>query len=437
MIKKTKSASWKRIMALAIIPVFGLLLWASAEPNYIMEYSIDSVVEDTIPEIVTYSSFEIIDSGTTSDNESTYHFFIGDNLDSLENNMEMVSRGGVLINKRAVSISIDDEITESDFIKLKGDSVNPVYVTVGKSTGENVSLHVRGISKDAKPLYIIDGEKVSDIDKINPSDIDNISVLKDASATEIYGDEGKNGVIIIETKNSKTDNSGQNKNTQNKITVTTIKQDTIDPKKSEFWVRGVSKNIEDNSSQRKITVTTIKKDTIVPKKGKSKSEFWIRGISKTAGDKQPLIIIDGEKGSDIEELNPEQIESFSILKDASAIQLYGDEGKNGVVLIVTKKGAEATNNGTQEPMIIKSNQLTITTYPDSLKGKPVFITRGLSGLKGKPLIMVDNKKVSNVEDIDINQVESFTILKDASATAQYGDEGKDGVVLITTKSKKK
>ena len=74
--------------------------------------------------------------------------------------------------------------------------------------------------------------------------------------------------------------------------------------------------------------------------GSNTSEFWIRGISTFGGSSSALILVDGfERGMD--ELNIEDIESFSVLKDASATAIYGSRGANGVILINTKKGKDA------------------------------------------------------------------------------------------------
>jgi TonB-linked SusC/RagA family outer membrane protein len=71
--------------------------------------------------------------------------------------------------------------------------------------------------------------------------------------------------------------------------------------------------------------------------GKDFSEFWIRGISTFGAGSSALVLIDGVEGN-INTLDPEDIESFSILKDASATAVYGVRGANGVVLVTTKKG---------------------------------------------------------------------------------------------------
>lgn len=71
--------------------------------------------------------------------------------------------------------------------------------------------------------------------------------------------------------------------------------------------------------------------------GYDDAEFWIRGVSTFAGGKSPLVLVDGvpRKMNDIE---PDEIETFSVLKDAAATAVYGAEGANGVVLITTKRG---------------------------------------------------------------------------------------------------
>lgn len=76
----------------------------------------------------------------------------------------------------------------------------------------------------------------------------------------------------------------------------------------------------------------------------STSQFYIRGISTFGGRTTPLILLDGVEISagDLNNIPPESIEGFSILKDASATAIYGARGANGVMLITTKSGVENT-----------------------------------------------------------------------------------------------
>jgi Outer membrane cobalamin receptor protein len=71
--------------------------------------------------------------------------------------------------------------------------------------------------------------------------------------------------------------------------------------------------------------------------GKNISEFWIRGIGTFGANSSALVLIDGLEGN-LNSVDPADIQSFSILKDASATAVYGVRGANGVVLITTKRG---------------------------------------------------------------------------------------------------
>ena len=76
------------------------------------------------------------------------------------------------------------------------------------------------------------------------------------------------------------------------------------------------------------------------------TKFYIRGITsfQTNANVDPLILIDGVESSklDLSRMVPEDIESFSVMKDASATAMYGARGANGVILITTKKGEEGS-----------------------------------------------------------------------------------------------
>lgn len=71
--------------------------------------------------------------------------------------------------------------------------------------------------------------------------------------------------------------------------------------------------------------------------GSDFSEFWVRGISTFGANQSALILIDGVEG-DLNNVDPSDLESFTVLKDASATAVYGVRGANGVVLITTKRG---------------------------------------------------------------------------------------------------
>ena len=74
--------------------------------------------------------------------------------------------------------------------------------------------------------------------------------------------------------------------------------------------------------------------------GADQADFWIRGISTFGSATNPLIILDGVAidANELNGLDPEIIQSFSVLKDATATALYGSRGANGVMIVTTKSG---------------------------------------------------------------------------------------------------
>lgn len=77
--------------------------------------------------------------------------------------------------------------------------------------------------------------------------------------------------------------------------------------------------------------------------GQNTSEFWIRGISTFGAGASALVLVDGFE-RDLNQVNVEDIESFTVLKDASETAIYGSRGANGVILITTKRGQDGKVN---------------------------------------------------------------------------------------------
>ncbi len=71
--------------------------------------------------------------------------------------------------------------------------------------------------------------------------------------------------------------------------------------------------------------------------GQDNADFWVRGISSFGANQKPLMLVDGVE-RDMSDLSIEEVESISILKDASATAVYGVRAANGVVLVTTRKG---------------------------------------------------------------------------------------------------
>ncbi len=155
-------------------------------------------------------------------------------------------------------------------------------------------------------LIIMDGKTVSweQMKDISPNDIDAINVLKGDKATE-YGMAGKNGVILIQTKFAPAQ------------TISNIPTAPPPP------------NIETPPAPSRVLSIVGTKGAIVNNRGKALL-YVINGVPVQKNTNIP-----------VQNINPNDIESISILKDKSAMSLYGNEGVDGVVLIATKTGAKS------------------------------------------------------------------------------------------------
>src|SRR5690606_25176985 len=172
--------------------------------------------------------------------------------------------------------------------------------------------HNKRRKQQEKVLIVIDGEIRGEgkavMDAINPNQIESMNVLKDEFATEKYGDKGKNGVIEFTMKTAKADTE---------VVVTghrsEMPADSLDGKATGIRI------VETEE------ITNVADTTKPPK-------IVIRGVKSEGG--APLIVIDGvvqPVDMRVDKLNPEQIESISILKDQSAVAIYGDKAKEGVM----------------------------------------------------------------------------------------------------------
>ena len=198
-----------------------------------------------------------------------------------------------------------------------------------------------------KPLIIIDGKIVDcDINKIDPKTINWMQVTTNKSAIDKYGDRGKDGVIEIYSK----------------------KEVAPPPPPAEFKIDGIGKS--------------------------------------------PLIVIDGtiSKKTEMDNMDPNTIEKIEVLKDESAIKLYGDKAKDGVIMITTKKNIAPPPPPCDTVFNVKGNG-----------GKQLIVIDGV--------IETDINKIGNPETI-----ESINVLKGKDAIEKYGHKGKNGVIEITTKN---
>lgn len=153
--------------------------------------------------------------------------------------------------------------------------------------------------------------------------------------------------------------------------------------------------------------------------GYDDSSFWIRGVSSFKGGTDPLVLVDGvpRKMSDIE---PDEIETFSLLKDAAATAVYGAEGANGVILITSRRGKE------QKPRFTfraEGSMLEPTRLPGFLGSKDFMdaYNEGLFNEGKQPLWSQEEiNKYASHEDLDLYpDVQWMDLLKDHTYNQRY------------------
>ena len=110
----------------------------------------------------------------------------------------------------AISTVKADEIAKRPITRveqaLQGTTAGVAVESVNGMPGTPLSVRIRGVNSitgSNEPLYVIDGYIGANLTSVNPSDIESLEILKDASATAIYGSRASNGVVIITTKSGR------------------------------------------------------------------------------------------------------------------------------------------------------------------------------------------------------------------------------------------
>lgn len=135
--------------------------------------------------------------------------------------------------------------------------------------------------------------------------------------------------------------------------------------------------------------------------GYDASDFWIRGINTFGANARPLIIIDGIERS-LDALSPEEIESFSVLKDASATAVYGVRGANGAIVIKTKRGQVGAPKVNFKLDFGVSRPLKIAEFVDGAKHMEVINAAArLSGMATMPYSQEQIDNTRNGVDPDL------------------------------------
>lgn len=159
--------------------------------------------------------------------------------------------------------------------------------------------------------------------------------------------------------------------------------------------------------------------------------------------KAPLYVLDGKVVSSIESISPDGIAAIEVLKDQSAAAIYGERGRNGVIMVTTKKNAisivpvELSDMGVARDT---GSRITVSSASSPKvvgykQGQKVSSGGNAQGIPAGMLILLDGKKVTR-EEINLlppDKIKSMEVIKGNKATMYKGTPQPNGIIRITTK----
>jgi TonB-dependent SusC/RagA subfamily outer membrane receptor len=234
------------------------------------------------------------------------------------------------------------------------------------------------------PAYYLDGVKINEkeMKAISINGIASINVLKGVKAIKKYPEDGKNGVVEIFSKDKQRNEQTPNKELNNIIFQENTGLDLTEVR-SLVLANGVKVELKGADGKNEITNT-------------------------------PLYVLNGVPIKSVNDISPKDIETINVLKSPSSISLYGDAGKNGVILITTKKGLG--NLYVQNKM----EEVTVTGYGTKL-GIP-SVQNIKKPYQLEEVTVVDNgAKAGSKENLQ-NKVDEVTVIGFSNKSKQENEE---------------
>ncbi|MFI2743132.1 M56 family metallopeptidase [Zhouia sp. PK063] len=260
-----------------------------------------------------------------------------------------------------ISIRANESVKDTIFVvngKASASST-PVKLSVNGKNQSNAVIEVKGYTTQKEPLYIVNGKIEKDAkvaNEIPPSKITSVNILKDKTATSLYGEKGKDGVIIITTndgikdatkqleksvnsnntplyiingKPEKDANAIKNIQTDEITSVNVLKDKAATSLYGEAGKKGV------------IIVTTKVNGSALPQVSVNSTPTTdLIGVPANTQSK-PRVVVDGKMQDadfDGNTIDPQTIKEINVLKGDNATKKYGEKGNNGVIEIILKKG---------------------------------------------------------------------------------------------------
>ena len=429
MMLKEKSNPWARLKYLYVLPLAAIAVTAFARPeisekmeeisavkvNYLAEIVQEKVLQDTVKVSKDEKKDDLVVSGVKSKEEEEIVIFevveqmpeYPGGMSALQKYLSEKIAGSPMKGKAGGRVMVGFTVAETGKIKdvrvLQSDEASlnqeaerivsemPDWIP-GKQRGRPVPVkytvpirfgNIR-FAENKQPLIFADGKEISmdAMEKLDPSTIESISVLKDSTSIKVYGKRGANGVILVNTqRGSKTKIQNKEISFSQKTTSTDAVPDfpvsgtvvdeqgrpkagvsIIVPNTNHGTITDINghfslKAMKDGnlwfsfigykpvkasvSSTMNIRMEQEVVDLFPELSGSVKngnSGFKVNNGVTVHGIKgeEPLVIIDGKETMEkdaLSKLAPDHIKSISVLKDKSAQVVYGDKGKNGVIIV--------------------------------------------------------------------------------------------------------
>ena len=429
MMLKEKSNPWARLKYLYVLPLAAIAVTAFARPeisekmeeisavkvNDLAEIVQEKVLQDTVKVSKDEKKDDLVVSGVKSKEEEEIVIFevveqmpeYPGGMSALQKYLSEKIAGSPMKGKAGGRVMVGFTVAETGKIKdvrvLQSDEASlnqeaerivsemPDWIP-GKQRGRPVPVkytvpirfgNIR-FAENKQPLIFADGMEISmdAMEKLDPSTIESISVLKDSTSIKVYGKRGANGVILVNTqRGSKTKIQNKEISFSQKTTSTDAVPDfpvsgtvvdeqgrpkagvsIIVPNTNHGTITDINghfslKAMKDGnlwfsfigykpvkasvSSTMNIRMEQEVVDLFPELSGSVKngnSGFKVNNGVTVHGIKgeEPLVIIDGKEAMEkdaLSKLAPDHIKSISVLKDKSAQVVYGDKGKNGVIIV--------------------------------------------------------------------------------------------------------
>ena len=429
MMLKEKSNPWARLKYLYVLPLAAIAVTAFARSeisekmeeisavkvNDLAEIVQEKVLQDTVKVSKDEKKDDLVVSGVKSKEEEEFVIFevveqmpeYPGGMSALQKYLSEKIAGSPMKGKAGGRVMVGFTVAETGKIKdvrvLQSDEASlnqeaerivsemPDWIP-GKQRGRPVPVkytvpirfgNIR-FAENKQPLIFADGKEISmdAMEKLDPSTIESISVLKDSTSIKVYGKRGANGVILVNTqRGSKTKIQNKEISFSQKTTSTDAVPDfpvsgtvvdeqgrpkagvsIIVPNTNHGTITDINghfslKAMKDGnlwfsfigykpvkasvSSTMNIRMEQEVVDLFPELSGSVKngnSGFKVNNGVTVHGIKgeEPLVIIDGKEAMEkdaLSKLAPDHIKSISVLKDKSAQVLYGDKGKNGVIIV--------------------------------------------------------------------------------------------------------